>query len=45
MDTRINLIILIFIFFSCDDLPCRFNKVPDPPFPNPDNVETFKNNI
>ena len=45
MDTRINLIILIFIFFSCDDIHFRFNKVPDPPFPNPNNVETFKNNI
>ena len=45
MDTRTYLIILIFFSFSCDDLPCRFNKVPDAPFPNPDDVETFKNNI
>ena len=45
MDTRTNLIILIIIFFSCDDLSCRFNKVPDPPYPNPDNIENFKNNI
>ena len=45
MDSRLFLIILLFFFFSCDDLSCRFNKVPDPPYPNPDNIENFKNNI
>ncbi|MAD59539.1 MAG: hypothetical protein CMB81_04310 [Flammeovirgaceae bacterium] len=45
MDSRTLIVIIFFIFFSCDDLSCRFNKAPDPPYPNPDNIENFKNNI
>ena len=45
MDSRNLIVIIFFIFFSCDDLSCRFNKAPDPPYPNPDNIENFKNNI
>ena len=45
MDSRFFLIVILFFFFSCDDLSCRFNKVPDPHYPNPDNTENFKNNI
>jgi len=45
MDSR-NLVVILFLFlFSCDDLSCRFNKVPEAPYPNPDRVEEFKTNI
>ena len=45
MDSR-NLVVIIFLFLiSCDDLSCRFNKVPEAPYPNPDRVEEFKTNI
>ena len=45
MDSR-NLVVILFLFLiSCDDLSCRFNKVPDAPYPNPDRVEEFKTNI
>tara|TARA_B100001248_G_C27236415_1_gene387294 strand:+ start:355 stop:651 length:297 start_codon:yes stop_codon:yes gene_type:complete len=45
MDSR-NLIFILFLFLiSCDDLSCRFNKVPDAPYPNPDRVEEFKTNL
>tara|TARA_B100002051_G_scaffold211303_1_gene202944 strand:- start:13 stop:309 length:297 start_codon:yes stop_codon:yes gene_type:complete len=45
MDSR-NLVIILFLFLiSCDDLSCRFNKVPEAPFPNPDRVEEFKTNV
>jgi|TARA_B100000902_G_C27321351_1_gene924814 hypothetical protein len=45
MDSR-NLVVILFIFLlSCDDLSCRFNKVPEAPYPDPDRVEEFKTNI
>ena len=45
MDSR-NLILILFLFLiSCDDLSCRFNKVPEAPYPNPDRVEEFKTNL
>ena len=45
MDSR-NLVVILFLFLiSCDDLSCRFNKVPEAPYPNPDRVEEFKTNI
>lgn len=45
MDSKIPVIIIFFFLLGCDDLSCRFNKVPDAPFPNPDRVEDVKNNI
>ena len=42
MDSRIIITFSILIILSCDDLSCRFNKVPEPPYPNPDKVEDFK---
>tara|TARA_B100000886_G_C20389328_1_gene477527 strand:+ start:532 stop:831 length:300 start_codon:yes stop_codon:yes gene_type:complete len=45
VDSRINIIFLLIIFLSCNELSCRFNNVPDPPFPDPDNIENFKNNL
>ena len=45
MDSR-NLVVILFLYlFSCDDLSCRFNKVPEAPYPNPDRVEEFKTNL
>ena len=45
MDSR-NLVVILFLFLiSCDELSCRFNKVPEAPYPNPDRVEEFKTNI
>ena len=45
MDSR-NLVVILFIFLlSCDDLSCRFNKVPEAPYPDPDRVEEFKTNV
>ena len=45
MDKRIIISICMFLLFSCDDLSCRFNKVPEEPYPDPDRVEEFKTNI
>ena len=45
MDSKQSVIIIFFFLLACDDLSCRFNKVPDAPFPNPDRVEDVKNNI
>ena len=36
MDSKQSVIIIFFFLLACDDLSCRFNKVPDAPFPNPD---------
>ena len=45
MDKRIIISICMLLLFSCDDLSCRFNKVPEEPYPDPDRVEEFKTNI
>tara|TARA_Y100000816_G_C25960635_1_gene501316 strand:- start:333 stop:626 length:294 start_codon:yes stop_codon:yes gene_type:complete len=45
MDSKLSVIIISFFLLACDDLSCRFNKVPEAPFPNPDRVEEVKNNI
>ena len=45
MDSRNLIVILFFFLISCDDLSCRFNKVPEAPYPNPDRVEEFKTNL
>lgn len=46
MGSKIILVLfLTFTVFSCNEISCRFNKVPDPPYPNPDKVEDFKTNI
>ena len=42
MGTRIILVLILFVNLSCDDLSCRFNKVPEPPYPDPDRREDFK---
>ena len=42
MDKRIIISICMLLLFSCDDLSCRFNKVPEEPYPDPDRVEEFK---
>ena len=45
MDSR-NLVFILFLFLlSCDELSCRFNKVPEAPYPDPDRVEEFKTNV
>ena len=45
MDSR-NLVFIVFLFLlSCDELSCRFNKVPEAPYPDPDRVEEFKTNV
>ncbi len=45
MDTRYSIIFFLIFIFSCDDLSCRFNKVPEAPYPNPDRVEDFKTSV
>ena len=45
MDKRIIISIYMLLLFSCDDITCRFNKVPEAPYPDPDRVEEFKTNI
>jgi len=46
MGSKIILVLFfIFIVISCDEISCRFNKVPESPYPNPDKVEDFKTNI
>ena len=45
MDSRFVLIFVTFFTMSCDDLLCRFNHVPDPPFPDPDTIEEFKTSV
>ena len=45
MDSKHSVIIISFFLLACDDFSCRFNKVPEAPFPNPDRVEELKNNI
>ncbi len=45
MDSRYSVIILFFLFISCDDFSCRFNKVPEAPYPDPDRIEEFKSNV
>ena len=32
-----KIFIVLFFIISCNEIFCRFNKVPDPPYPNPDN--------
>ena len=45
MDSR-NLVFILFLFLlSCDEISCRFNKVPEAPYPDPDRVEEFKTNV
>ena len=45
MDSR-NLVFILFLFLlSCDELSCRFNKVPEAPYPDPDRVDEFKTNV
>lgn len=45
MDKRIIISFYMLFLFSCDDITCRFNKVPEAPYPDPDRVEEFKTNI
>ena len=41
-----NLVFILFLFLlSCDELSCRFNKVPEAPYPDPYRVEKFKTNV
>ena len=42
MDKRVIISIYMLLLFSCDDILCRFNKVPEAPYPDPDRVEEFK---
>ena len=45
MDTRYFIIIIHIFFYSCNEISCRFNNLPDPPYPNPDRVEEFKTSL
>ena len=40
-----KIFIVLFFMISCNEISCRFNKVPDPPYPNPDNVDNYKTSI
>ena len=40
-----KIFIVLFFIISCNEIFCRFNKVPDPPYPNPDNVDNYKTSI
>ena len=34
-----KIFIVLFFIISCNEIFCRFNKVQDPPYPNPDNID------
>ena len=40
-----KIFIVLFFMISCNEISCRFNKVPDLPYPNPDNVDNYKTSI
>mgnify|MGYP004103587623 FL=1 len=40
-----KIFIVLFFMISCNEISCSINKVPDPPYPDPDNVENYKTTI